>query len=386
MEALDDETRREVMKILKPPSWDGKQVSRPIFGRQWQGFHGYCFKRCGSDTMAKILLTALPESLRALYTQLHLFLGWTYKDIWEDIMKPMKNVSRRTYRKKWRKSQPRQKKSLEAYELWVLQWTLLAQQAAPVTTLEAKEAFADALHRHGGYQDELDELYKYEELNGVELLHQGAHQYELTWRSNRDVAMEADKRETDSDLRQMRGRGTDRNKGNRSRSAPIDFSKVPADACFYCGNKGHRAADCRIKQTDMKNGTPGKRQNQWPRKPGNGDRNPGGRGDNRYGDGSNKNGEKGAKGGGGQQDRRRAGKGTPKCGAKQGCRRAFEEAAAEAQARLEKGVCVSCGFSGHRFSECRKRALGAAQQRGLQGQEERGTGGGGGLATRNPPQ
>ena len=211
MEALDDETRREVMKIRKRPSWDGKQVSRPIFQRQWQGFHGYWFKRCGSDTMAKILLTALPQSLRALYTQLHLFLGWTYKEIWNDIMKPMKNVSRRMYRKKWRKSEPPQKKSLEAYELWVLEWTLLAQQAAPVTPLEAKEAFTDALHRHGGYQDEIDELYKYEELKGVELLHQGVHQliqYELTWRSNHDVAMAADKGETDADLRQMRCRGT----------------------------------------------------------------------------------------------------------------------------------------------------------------------------------
>ena len=120
----------------------------------------------------------------------------------------------------------------------------------------------------------------------MELSHQGAHQliqYELTWRSNRDLAMEADKGETDAELRHMRCRGTDRNKGNRSRSAPIDFSKVPADACLYCGNKGHGAPDCRIKQTDMKNGTPGKRQKQWPRKPGNGDRNPGGRGDNRYG-------------------------------------------------------------------------------------------------------
>ena len=216
-------------------------------------------------------------------------------------MKPMKNVSRSMYRKKWRKSQPPQKASLEAYELWVLEWTLLAQQAAPVTPLEAKEAFTDALHCYGGYQDELDELYKYEELKGVDLSHQGAHQlirYELTRRSNRDVTMEADKGETDADLWQMRNRGTDRNKGNRSRSAPIDLSKVPADACLYCGDKGHRAADCRIKQTDTKNGTPGKRQKQWARKPGNGDRNPGGRGDNRYGDGSNKNGEKGAKGGG----------------------------------------------------------------------------------------
>ena len=145
------------------------------------------------------------------------------------------------------------------------------------------------MQRHGGYQDELDELYKHQELKGVELSHQGAHrliqyeyEYELTWRSNRDVAMEADKGETDADLRQMRGRQTDRNKGNRSRSAPLD--------------KGHRVADCRIKQTNMKNGTQGKREKQRPRKRRNGDRNPGCRGDNRYGDGNNKNGEKGPKG------------------------------------------------------------------------------------------
>ena len=145
VEALDDETRREVMKILKRLSWDGKQITHPIFERQCQGFHQYWYKRCGSDTLAKILLTALPESLRSLNTQLHLFMGWSYTDIWTDIMKSMKNVSRLLYRKKWRKSQPTQKKTLEAYELWVLEWTLLAQQAAPVTPLEAEEAFTEAL-------------------------------------------------------------------------------------------------------------------------------------------------------------------------------------------------------------------------------------------------
>ena len=151
VETLDDETRQEVMKILKGPSCNGKQISRPIFRRQWQRCHGDWFKRCGSDTIAKIILTALPESLRTPDTQLHLFLGWTYKEIRGDIIKPMKNVSRRMYRKKRRKSQPPQKKSPESYELWVLKWTLLAQQAAPVTPLEAQECFEDALHRHGAY-------------------------------------------------------------------------------------------------------------------------------------------------------------------------------------------------------------------------------------------
>ena len=224
------------MKILERPSWEGKQISRPIFESQWQGFHQYWYKCCGSDTLAKILLTALPESLRSLYTQLHLFMGWSYRDIWTDIMKPMKNVTRRMYRRGWRKSQRPQKEDTGGIRILGPGMDLLAQQAAPVTPLEAKEAFTDALHRHGGYQDEVDELYKYEELKKVDLSHQGAQQliqYELSWRSNRDVAMEADIGESEADLRQMRGRGTERNKGNRSRSAPIDFSKCPhTPACI----------------------------------------------------------------------------------------------------------------------------------------------------------
>ena len=121
LEALDDDTRREVMKILRRPSWDGKQVSRPIFERQLQGFHRYWYKRCGADTMAKILLTALPESLRSLYTQFHWFMGWTYKHSWQDIIKSSKNISRRMYPKKWRKSQPPSKKTLQSYALWLLE-------------------------------------------------------------------------------------------------------------------------------------------------------------------------------------------------------------------------------------------------------------------------
>ena len=129
-------------------------------------------------------------------------------------------------RKEWRKSQPPQKNSLEGYELWVPEWTLLAQQAAPVTPLGAKEAFTDALQRHGGYQDECDELYTHEELKGVELAHQVAHwliQIELTWRSNRDVAMEAEKGETDAGPRHCTRKATQRE------GKPVNRSQVAQD-------------------------------------------------------------------------------------------------------------------------------------------------------------
>ena len=68
------------------------------------------------------------------------------------------------------------KKSLKSYEIWVSEQTLLAQQAAPVTPLEAKECFTDAPHHNSSYEDELAELYKHDELKGVEPSHQGAHQ------------------------------------------------------------------------------------------------------------------------------------------------------------------------------------------------------------------
>ena len=392
VEALDDVARWEVMKILKRRSLVPKQISRPIVEPQWQGFHQHWYKRCGSDTLAKFLLTAPLESLRSLYTQLHRFMGWSYRDIWTDIMKPMKNVSRLMYRKKWRKSHPPQKERLEAHEVWVLEWTQLAQRAAPVTPLEAKEAFTYALHRHGGYQDELDELYKYEERKRLELSHQGAHQliqYELCWRSNRDVAMEPDTGESEADLRQMRDRSTERIKGNRSRSAPIDFSKVLTDACLYCGNKGHRAADCRIKQADEKNRTPGKRRKQWPRKPDNGDRKSGG-GKNGSGGGSDRRNGGGtdsrqAGGGNRQEDKQNGGNGAQN-GGQRGGNYALEKAAAEAKAPLDKGLSVSCRAPDHRFTDCPKLVSQSAQHRNLQGQEATGDNGAGAQSPTPNPQ
>ena len=38
VEVMDNETQREVTKILTRPSWDGKQMSRHIFQRQWRVF------------------------------------------------------------------------------------------------------------------------------------------------------------------------------------------------------------------------------------------------------------------------------------------------------------------------------------------------------------
>ena len=71
-------------------------------------------------------------------------------------------------------------------------------------------------------------------------------------------------------------------------------------------------------------------------------------------------------------------RGAAKPGAPQGRGWAPEKAAAEAQARLDKGLCVSCGASGHQFSACPKGVSGAAQHRGLQEQDENGNGGKGG--------
>ena len=250
----------------------------------------------------------------------------------------------------------------------------MARQAAPVTPLEAKEAYIDALHRHGGYQDEINEVFKYEELKGVDLSHQGAHQliqYELSWRTNRDAAMEADKDEAEADVRNVRGRQQEKDrKGRRAHSAPIDCSKVPQDACLYCGNKGHRTKDCRIEKTDIANGTPGKRQTQRPTRPsGDGRENAGGgKGDTR-----NNGGGRNTSGGGDRDPsggRRNTGAGADKkTGGGKGRASAFAKADEEAQARLDKGLCVSCGATGHKFADCPKLVTGKAQHRHTKGQE-----------------
>ena len=201
--------------------------------------------------------------------------------------------------------------------------------------------------------------------------------------------MEADRGESEADLRQMRGRGTEQNKGNRSRSAPIDFSEFPADACLYCGNKEQRAADCRIKQADLKNGTSGKRRKQWPRKRDSGDRKTGG-GKNGSGGGSDRRNGGGidrrqAGGGNRQEDKQNGGNGA-KNGGQRGRNYALEKAAAEPKARLDKGLCVSCGAPDHRFTDCPKLVSQSAQHRNLQGQQAIGGNGAGAQSPTSNPQ
>ena len=57
--------------------------------------------------MAKILLTTLPEAKRALYTQLHMSLGWTYQKIWLDLAGRGRGLqSQKVLRKQWEASTP----------------------------------------------------------------------------------------------------------------------------------------------------------------------------------------------------------------------------------------------------------------------------------------
>ena len=80
-EALDDDTRKEVQKMLKCPRWNGDYKQWLPFELLWRRFHDHWSRRCGADLMAKILITKLPEAKRALYTELHMTMGWTYQQI-----------------------------------------------------------------------------------------------------------------------------------------------------------------------------------------------------------------------------------------------------------------------------------------------------------------
>ena len=57
--------------------------------------------------MAKILTTTLPEAKRALYTELHMTMGWTYQQIWLDLARRGRGLqSRRSLRRVWTASKP----------------------------------------------------------------------------------------------------------------------------------------------------------------------------------------------------------------------------------------------------------------------------------------
>ena len=205
LEALDDDTRKEVQKMLKCPKWNGDYKQWLALELLWRRFHDHWSRRCGADLMAKILITALPEAKRALYTELHMTMRWTYQQIWLDLAGRGRGLqSRRSLRRVWTASQPPPGKQLEKYGTWVLKWSLLLRKAMPVAADRAKEVFLDALVRHGEYGEELNEVYKWERIHGHELTVEGVHEilvYEIGWREDRDWAQHEDAAE----VRRMHG-------------------------------------------------------------------------------------------------------------------------------------------------------------------------------------
>ena len=160
-EALDNNTRKEVQKMLKCPRWNGDYKQWLAFELLWRQFHDHWSRRCGADLTAKILITTLLEAKRGLYTELHMRMGWDG---------PTNNLagrgwglqSRRSLRRVLTSSQTPPEKSLEEYGTWVLEWNLLLRKTMLVAADRAKEVLVDALVRHGEYGEELNEVYKWE--------------------------------------------------------------------------------------------------------------------------------------------------------------------------------------------------------------------------------
>ena len=199
--------------MLKCPKWNGDYKQWLAFELLWRRFHEHWSRRCGADLMAKILITALPEAKRALYTELHMTMGWTHEQIWLDLAGRGRGLqSRRSLRRVWTASQPPPGKSLEKYGTWVLKWSLLLRKAMPVAADRAKEVFMDALVRHGEYGEELNEVYRWKRIHGQELTVEGVHEilvYEIGWREDRDWAQHEDAAE----VRRMHGGGGRQDQG-----------------------------------------------------------------------------------------------------------------------------------------------------------------------------
>ena len=148
--------------MLKCPRWNGDYKQWLAFESLWRQFNDHWSRRCGADLMAKTLITTLPEAERALYTELHMTMGWTYQQIWLHLAGRGRDLqSRRSLRRVWTAGQPLPGKSMEEYGNRLLKSSLLLQRAMPVAANRAKEVFMDALVRHGEYGEGLNEVYKW---------------------------------------------------------------------------------------------------------------------------------------------------------------------------------------------------------------------------------
>lgn len=261
-ELLDSDTKQQVAKMLRRPTWDGEMATFPMFELEWHSWVRYWGPKLDAYTLVLTFCASLPKEKKLLYLNLHQQMGWDYKKIYDHIASKGRGLHTAKLQKmKWKESTPSQDKAPEVFALWLLDWQMLATKASPVYPHEIKECFIQALKRSGSYEEELEEVWKAEAKAGRLTTMEGAAklvQHELEWKASRDAVSK--------DHTQIRGistqKGQGKGKGGRGQgkgasnhNPPAGESRVGGEEkkCFRCGNPGHFARNCTSNPPDQQN-------------------------------------------------------------------------------------------------------------------------------------
>ena len=300
---LDGDTKKDIRDKLKRPTWkmedQGQPPTWPAFKRAWDVFAGYWVPLVPDSIMVYTLLSALPDQKKEMYGALHTYLKWDYTHIWDDLMvRGRDQEDRGDLGDKWESTRPPKTKTVDGHTQWVIMWCVNGQRARPITAERAREAFVRSLLTHGGYEAEMDEVYRIERQTGHKLDWLMVHRvvlWEMIWREQA-----------------FKEKARARTQAQRNSAIPTPANRV----CTECGSSdpNHDSLQCRA--------------------------------------GSAQAGKGGAKGSGG-------GWGQPKGKLPAGCeawselkRKAFDALVSSLADRINSGNCGWCGSSEHRAQQC----------------------------------
>ena len=224
---LDSDTKNQVSQLLKKPTWDGELKSLPTFEVEWSAFLSYWSSKLDERTLPLIFCTCLPKAQKNFYVQLHQQCGWTYAQIYQDVVGRGRGLhTNRVNRTRWVDSTPPKDKAPHVFSLWLLEWKVLGHKAGPTTPTEQKEVFVAALTRAAAFKEELEAICKAEAQLGQLLSWESAAkivEYELQWKANRDSLLEGSVEVRRAQVGHERGRG----KGGRGQGKGASNQNPP---------------------------------------------------------------------------------------------------------------------------------------------------------------
>ena len=175
---LDRDTKKDIQRFIKRPTFDGDYATFFHFERHWDYWLKYWSASLTPELRTLALLSALPSEDAAAFWDCVTELGWGYDHIWAMLKEEAAELQNpHVLEQEWKDTTPPNRLPMP-YRRWFLKFQVLFNRVGTISAQTAKKTYMDALARAKCFQKEVSELLEVEAMYG-ESTFQEAHSFIL---------------------------------------------------------------------------------------------------------------------------------------------------------------------------------------------------------------